>query len=43
MMVTYRSSSGVPYLTYHSVNTYRKSLASILASYPRSYYYAYRT
>jgi hypothetical protein len=43
MMVTYRSSTGVPYLTYHSVNTYRKSLASILASYPRSYYYAYRT
>ncbi|WP_405723826.1 amidase domain-containing protein [Streptomyces sp. NBC_01537] len=43
MIVTYRSSSGVPYLTYHSVNTYRKSLASILASYPRSYYYAYRT
>lgn len=43
MMVTYRSSGGVPYLTYHSTNTYRKSLASILASYPRSLYYAYRT
>lgn len=43
MMVTYRSSDGVPYLTYHSNNTYRKSLASIVASYPRSLYYAYRT
>ncbi|MEU1802912.1 amidase domain-containing protein [Streptomyces sp. NPDC019937] len=43
MMVTYRSSSGVPYMTYHSVNTYRKSLASIIASNPNSLYYAYRT
>lgn len=43
MIVTYRSSSGVPYLTYHSVNTYRKSVASIIASYPNSLYYAYRT
>ncbi|OPF80216.1 hypothetical protein VT50_0213770 [Streptomyces antioxidans] len=43
MIVTYRSSSGVPYLTYHSVNTYRKSIASIIASYPNSLYYAYRT
>lgn len=42
MMVTYRSASGVPYLTYHSVNTYRKSVASIIASYPNSLYYAYR-
>ncbi|GAA2346724.1 hypothetical protein SVIO_013170 [Streptomyces violaceusniger] len=42
MIVTYRSSSGVPYLTYHSVNTYRKSVASIIASYPNSLYYAYR-
>ncbi|MBB5939717.1 amidase domain-containing protein [Streptomyces zagrosensis] len=43
MMTTYRSSSGVPYLTYHSVNTYRKSVASIVASNPRALYYAYRT
>ncbi|MCO8302009.1 amidase domain-containing protein [Streptomyces sp. RKCA744] len=43
MIVTYRSASGVPYLTYHSVNTYRKSVASIIASYPNSAYYAYRT
>ncbi|MFH8367817.1 amidase domain-containing protein [Streptomyces sp. NPDC018031] len=43
MIVTYRSSSGVPYLTYHSVNTYRKSVASIIASNPNAYYYAYRT
>ncbi|MFB6564887.1 MULTISPECIES: amidase domain-containing protein [unclassified Streptomyces] len=43
MMVTYRSSAGMPYLTYHSTNTYRKSLASIIASYPNANYYAYRT
>ncbi|WP_432093485.1 amidase domain-containing protein [Streptomyces sp. bgisy100] len=43
MITTYRSRSGVPYLTYHSTNTYRKSVASIVASYPRSLYYAYRT
>ncbi|THA51435.1 amidase domain-containing protein [Streptomyces sp. A1136] len=43
MMVTYRSSAGMPYLTYHSTNTYRKSLASIIASYPNAIYYAYRT
>ncbi|WP_240106462.1 amidase domain-containing protein [Streptomyces sp. MUM 203J] len=43
MITTYRSFSGVPYLTYHSVNTYRKSLASIVASYPNAVYYAYRT
>lgn len=43
MMVTYRSNAGMPYLTYHSTNTYRKSLASIIASYPDAIYYAYRT
>ncbi|MEU3914547.1 amidase domain-containing protein [Streptomyces sp. NPDC029721] len=43
MMVTYRSRAGMPYLTYHSTNTYRKSLASILASYPNARYFAYRT
>ncbi|MFI0264137.1 amidase domain-containing protein [Streptomyces sp. NPDC017056] len=43
MMTTYRSRNGVPYLTYHSTNTYRKSVASIIASYPDAVYYAYRT
>ncbi|MEU8824815.1 amidase domain-containing protein [Streptomyces sp. NPDC048636] len=43
MIVTQRSAQGVPYLTYHSSNTYRRSLASIIASYPNSAYYAYRT
>lgn len=43
MMTTYRSSSGVPYLTYHDADTYRRSLASIVASYPNSAYYAYRS
>ncbi|MFG2748357.1 amidase domain-containing protein [Streptomyces xanthophaeus] len=43
MMVTYRSSAGMPYLTYHSTNTYRKSLASLIASYPDAVYFAYRT
>ncbi len=43
MITTYRSASGVPYLTYHDVDTYRRSLASIVASYPNSAYYAYRS
>lgn len=43
MMTTYRSPSGVPYLTYHDADTYRRSVASIIASYPRANYYAYRT
>ncbi|WP_405714310.1 amidase domain-containing protein [Streptomyces xanthophaeus] len=43
MMVTYRSRAGMPYLTYHSTNTYRKSLASLIASYPDAVYFAYRT
>ncbi|WP_406445821.1 amidase domain-containing protein [Streptomyces sp. NBC_01613] len=43
MMTTYRSSSGVPYLTYHDADTYRRSLASLIASYPNSAYYAYRS
>lgn len=43
MMTTYRSRYGMPYLTYHSTNTYRKSMASILASYPDADYFAYRT
>ncbi|KND26440.1 hypothetical protein IQ63_37070 [Streptomyces acidiscabies] len=42
MIVSY-VANGMPYLTYHSSNTYRRSLSSVLASYPNSYYYAYRT
>lgn len=43
MMTTYRSASGVPYLTYHDADTYRRSVASVIASYPTANYYAYRT
>ncbi|MEU6216427.1 amidase domain-containing protein [Streptomyces sp. NPDC047022] len=43
MIVTYRSPAGVPYVTYHSTNTYNRSVASIVASYPNAAYYAYRT
>ncbi|GAA2719761.1 MULTISPECIES: amidase domain-containing protein [Streptomyces] len=43
MIVTYRSRMGVPYVTYHSTNTFRKSVASIIASNPDAVYYAYRT
>ena len=42
MIVTYKSG-GVPYVTYHSNNTLRRSVASLVASYPNAYYYAYRT
>ncbi|WP_328881315.1 amidase domain-containing protein [Streptomyces sp. NBC_00299] len=42
MIVTSRNR-GVPYLTYHSTNTYSRSVASIIASYPNALYYAYRT
>ncbi|MEV4438138.1 amidase domain-containing protein [Streptomyces sp. NPDC049577] len=43
MIVTYRSRIGVPYVTYHSTNTYRKSVASLVASYPNATFFAYRT
>ncbi|MFI8227861.1 amidase domain-containing protein [Streptomyces sp. NPDC085900] len=43
MMTTYRSGSGVPYVTYHDADTYRRSLSSLIASYPNSGYYAYRS
>ncbi|MET9547117.1 amidase domain-containing protein [Streptomyces sp. NPDC006627] len=43
MIVTYRDWRGMPYLTYHSTDTYRRSLASVLASYPDARYFAYRT
>jgi hypothetical protein len=42
MIVSYKSG-GVPYVTYHSNNTLRRSVASLVASYPNAYYYAYRT
>ncbi|ANP54779.1 hypothetical protein J2Z21_001576 [Streptomyces griseochromogenes] len=43
MIVTYRSPQGVPYVTYHSTNTYNRSVASLVASYPGAAFYAYRT
>jgi hypothetical protein len=43
MIVAYRSPQGVLYVTYHSTNTYNRSVASIIASYPTAAYYAYRT
>ncbi|MGO4423593.1 amidase domain-containing protein, partial [Streptomyces sp. MCAF7] len=43
MITSYRSTSGVPYLTYHDTDTYRRTLSSLLSSYPNSAYYAYRT
>ncbi|MFF4409915.1 amidase domain-containing protein [Streptomyces sp. NPDC001262] len=43
MIVTYRSRLGIPYVTYHSTNTFRKSVASIIAANPDSVYFAYRT
>ncbi|MFQ6146397.1 amidase domain-containing protein [Streptomyces seoulensis] len=43
MIVTYRSPQGVPYVSYHSTNTYNRSVASLIASYPTANYYAYRT
>ncbi|MET8446283.1 amidase domain-containing protein [Streptomyces sp. NPDC005209] len=43
MIVTYRSSQGVPYVSYHSTNTYNRSVASLVASYPNAAFYAYRT
>nr|WSY55259.1 amidase domain-containing protein [Streptomyces sp. NBC_00886] len=42
MIVSYKAN-GIPYVTYHSNNTFRRSLASLVASYPNAYYYAYRT
>ncbi|CAM5487768.1 Putative amidase domain-containing protein OS=Streptomyces cyaneofuscatus OX=66883 GN=G3I52_03510 PE=4 SV=1 [Streptomyces cyaneofuscatus] len=42
MIVTSRRN-GAPYLTYHSTNTLRRSVTSIISSYPNAAYYAYRT
>ncbi|MEK2474190.1 MULTISPECIES: amidase domain-containing protein [Streptomyces] len=43
MIVTKRSQQGMPYVTYHSNDTYNRSVASLVASYPYAAYYAYRT
>ncbi|MFF2362550.1 amidase domain-containing protein [Streptomyces sp. NPDC058122] len=43
MITSYRSGGGVPYLTYHDTDTYRRSLSSLLAAYPNAAYYGYRT
>ncbi|MEU7052965.1 MULTISPECIES: amidase domain-containing protein [Streptomyces] len=43
MIVTSRDRRGVPYVTYHSTNTYNRSVASLVASYPNAAFYAYRT
>ncbi|MFF8955473.1 amidase domain-containing protein [Streptomyces sp. NPDC014894] len=42
MIVTSRRN-GVPYLTYHSTNTLRRSMTSLISSYPNAAYYAFRT
>jgi hypothetical protein len=42
MIVTYLSG-GTAYLTYHTTNTYRRSVWSIYNSYPNALYYAFRT
>ncbi|MFB7667909.1 amidase domain-containing protein [Kitasatospora sp. NPDC056138] len=43
MIVTYRGPNGMPYVTYHSTNTYRRSVASLVMAYPNAAFYAYRT
>ncbi|WP_438484791.1 amidase domain-containing protein [Streptomyces sp. S186] len=43
MIVTKRSRQGMPYVTYHSTDTYNRSVASLIVSYPTAAYYAYRT
>jgi hypothetical protein len=42
MIVSYLSG-GTAYLTYHTTNTYRRSVWSIYESYPNALYYAFRT
>lgn len=43
MIVTYQSSGGEPYLTYHTTNTHNKRLSTMLAQYPSAWWYAHRT
>ncbi|MET8977454.1 amidase domain-containing protein [Streptomyces sp. NPDC004539] len=42
-MIATHVANGQPYLTYHSTNTYRRSMASIVKAYPNATYYAHRT
>ncbi|WP_079190861.1 amidase domain-containing protein [Streptomyces acidiscabies] len=42
-MIATHLANGQPYLTYHSNNTYRRSMASIVKAYPNATYYAHRT
>ncbi|WP_406009196.1 amidase domain-containing protein [Streptomyces sp. NBC_00637] len=42
-MIVTAKSGGVPYVTYHSNNTLRRSVSSLVSSYPTAYFYAYRT
>ncbi|MEU3600073.1 amidase domain-containing protein [Streptomyces sp. NPDC006798] len=42
MFVT-KTNRGKIYMTYHTTNTHNKSLAKIVADYPRANYYAHRT
>ncbi|MFC5719230.1 amidase domain-containing protein [Streptomyces gamaensis] len=43
MLVTYRDKLGIPYLTYHSFDTYRRSMLSLSLTLPFTKWYAYRT
>lgn len=43
MVVSYVSSRYLPYLTYHTASTFRRTLTSIRASYPNAILYAWRT
>ncbi|WP_438484776.1 amidase domain-containing protein [Streptomyces sp. S186] len=43
MLVTYRDRLGTPYLTYHSFDTYRRSMLSLSVMLPFTKWYAYRT
>lgn len=43
MLVTYRDALGTPYLTYHSFDTYRRSMLSLSVTLPFTKWYAYRT
>lgn len=42
MIVSYHSGTQ-PYLTYHSVDTYRRSLSSLLTAYPHARWIPHRT
>jgi hypothetical protein len=42
-MITTYKANGIPYLTYHTEDTYRRSTTSLVNSFPRAIYYAFRT